>query len=104
MSLPFVSRSTLDEKASRRSAFRLLPHRHAQLTSLRTLSYTTQILNILRHGYRRIGEVPIVLGETGCPFDLNNGEAFKSKDFQWQERMLDAICEAIGEKGLSNFK
>ncbi|BGP11918.1 hypothetical protein JCM10049v2_007838 [Rhodotorula toruloides] len=66
-------------------------------------NYTTQILNILRHGYRRIGEVPIVLGETGCPFDLNNGEAFKSKDFQWQERMLDAICEAIGEKGLSNF-
>ena len=71
----------------------------------RTLhSYATQMLNILRHGYRQIGEVPIILGETGCPFDLNDKAAFRSKDFRWQERMLDGICSAIGDSGLSNFK
>lgn len=45
-----------------------------------------------------------MLGETGVPFDLNQKAAFSTKDFQWQERMLDGICSAIGEAGLSNFK
>lgn len=67
-------------------------------------SYATQMLNILRHGYRQIGEIPIILGETGCPFDLNDKAAFRTKDFRWQERMLDGICSAIGDSGLSNFK
>lgn len=67
-------------------------------------SYATQIHNILRYGYRQIGEAPIVLGETGCPFDLNDKAAFRTKDFSWQERMLDGICSAIGDSGLSNFK
>lgn len=62
------------------------------------------MLNILRHSYRQLGEVPVVLGETGCPFDLNDKRSFQTKDFAWQERMLDGICAAIGEKGLSNFK
>ncbi|BGP55967.1 hypothetical protein JCM8202v2_003574 [Rhodotorula sphaerocarpa] len=66
-------------------------------------NYATQIHNILRHGYRQIGEAPIVLGETGCPFDLNDKAAFRTKDFSWQERMLDGICSAIGDSGLSNF-
>jgi hypothetical protein len=39
------------------------------------IEHATQMLNILRHGYRQIGEVPIILGETGCPFDLNDKAA-----------------------------
>ncbi|GJN94713.1 hypothetical protein Rhopal_007804-T1 [Rhodotorula paludigena] len=66
-------------------------------------NYALQILNILRYSYRQLGEVPVVLGETGCPFDLNDKSSFETKDFAWQERMLDGICAAIGEKGLSNF-
>ncbi|GAA5828536.1 hypothetical protein JCM11251_000840 [Rhodosporidiobolus azoricus] len=68
-------------------------------------NYAFQIGNILRESYRRIGEVPVVLGETGCPFDLNKGEAFRTGKWvgSWQERMLDAICAAIGEKGLASF-
>ncbi|GAA5890521.1 hypothetical protein JCM6882_002948 [Rhodosporidiobolus microsporus] len=68
-------------------------------------NYAHQILNILRSSYRQIGEVPVVLGETGCPFDLNGGEAFRSGKWTggYQERMLDAICAAVGEEGLASF-
>ncbi|GAA6010167.1 hypothetical protein JCM10207_005648 [Rhodosporidiobolus poonsookiae] len=68
-------------------------------------NYALQIGNILRSSYREIGEVPVVLGETGCPFDLNAGKEFKRGKWtgSWQERMLDGICAAIGESGLANF-
>ncbi|GAA5984632.1 hypothetical protein JCM11641_004546 [Rhodosporidiobolus odoratus] len=68
-------------------------------------NYGIQITNILRSSLRQIGETPIVLGETGCPFDLNGGKAFKTGKWEgsWQERMLDSICAAVGEKGLGNF-
>jgi len=67
-------------------------------------SYALQISTILQHAYRQLGETPVVLGETGVPFDLNDKMAFETGDFAWQERMLDGICAAIGEAGLSNFK
>ncbi|GAA5851965.1 hypothetical protein JCM8547_000111 [Rhodosporidiobolus lusitaniae] len=68
-------------------------------------NYALQIRNIFRHSYRQIGEVPVVLGETGCPFDLNGGKAFKTGKWRgsWQERMLEGICAAVGEKALGNF-
>lgn len=33
-------------------------------------NFTTQIGNIVREGRKRLGEVPIVIGETGVPMDL----------------------------------
>lgn len=60
-------------------------------------SYAVQFRNIIEAGYRSIGEVPVVIGETGVPFDLNNGEAFRTGNFKWQERMMDAICSALEE-------
>ncbi|TNY21435.1 cytoplasmic protein [Rhodotorula diobovata] len=66
-------------------------------------NYALQISTILQHAYRQLGETPVVLGETGVPFDLNDKMAFETGDFAWQERMLDGICAAIGEAGLSNF-
>lgn len=45
----------------------------------------------------------MVIGETGVPFDLNNGTAFKTGDFKWQERMMDAICSAL-EENLVSYK
>ncbi|GAA6017473.1 hypothetical protein JCM11491_006836 [Sporobolomyces phaffii] len=72
-------------------------------------NYSVQISNILQASYQRIGECPVVLGETGCPFDLNGGPAAieARKGGEWrgsdQERMVDAILGAIGEAGLSNY-
>lgn len=66
-------------------------------------SYALQFRNIIEAGYRSIGEIPIVIGETGVPFDLNGGEAFKTGDFYWQERQMDAICSAL-EENLVGFK
>lgn len=37
-----------------------------------------------------MGGVPVVVGETGIPFDLNGGMAYMTGDFQEQERALDA--------------
>ncbi|GAA5952203.1 hypothetical protein JCM3765_001906 [Sporobolomyces pararoseus] len=72
-------------------------------------NYAVQIGNIISASYKRIGEVPVVLGETGCPFDLNGGpKAVKMRrGGDWrgsdQERMVDAILGAIGEASLSNY-
>ena len=66
-------------------------------------SYMHQIRNIINAGYRSIGELPTVIGETGVPFDLNGGAAFRTGDFQWQERQMDAICSAL-ESSLVSFK
>ncbi|GAA5872896.1 hypothetical protein JCM1840_005882 [Sporobolomyces johnsonii] len=66
-------------------------------------NYGLQLRNILSHSYAQIGESPIVIGETGCPFDLNGGKAFRTGDFAWQERMVDAILGAVGEEGLACF-
>ncbi|GAA5959872.1 hypothetical protein JCM21900_005989 [Sporobolomyces salmonicolor] len=66
-------------------------------------NYALQLRNILSHSYAQIGESPIVIGETGCPFDLNRGSAFRTGNFAWQERMVDAILGAVGEDGLACF-
>ncbi|GAA5899696.1 uncharacterized protein JCM6883_005961 [Sporobolomyces salmoneus] len=72
-------------------------------------NYSVQIGNILSASYRQIGEVPVVLGETGCPFDLNGGPKAveERRKGEWrgsdQERMVDAILGAIGEASLSNY-
>jgi len=75
-----------------------------------SLSYTTQLSNILNASYSNIGEHPVVIGETGCPFDLNGGpQALKKrgkKDWigSYQERMIDSILHAIGEENLACYK
>jgi len=43
-----------------------------------------------------------VIGEIGIPFDLNGGAAFRTGDFYWQERQLDALCSAL-ERHLVSF-
>ncbi|KAM0787111.1 hypothetical protein ACM66B_006366 [Microbotryomycetes sp. NB124-2] len=66
-----------------------------------TKNYKKQIRNIVQAAYRNIGEVPVVLGETGVPFDLNDKKAFETGDYVWQERMMDSICSALEQNLVS---
>ncbi|KZT50302.1 glycoside hydrolase family 5 protein [Calocera cornea HHB12733] len=54
-------------------------------------NYTLQIGNIVQSVYPNAGERPVVVGECGVPLDMNEAEAFKTGDFTWQARMMDAL-------------
>lgn len=58
-------------------------------------NYAKQIRTLVDEARKRIGEVPIVIGECGIPMDLNNEEAFTSGDYTLHARMLDALLSAL---------
>ncbi|KAI0340430.1 glycoside hydrolase family 5 protein [Trametopsis cervina] len=65
-------------------------------------NYTLQISNIANEAYRSLGEKPVIIGETGIPMDMNKGEAFKTDNWKWQLRMMDAVLTAL-ERSLIGF-
>ena len=69
----------------------------------RRSSYAKQLLNIVQWGYKSAGEIPIIIGETGIPFDTNSRSAFSDGDWSAQERQLDAVCCAM-ERNMVGFK
>ncbi|EMD36757.1 glycoside hydrolase family 5 protein [Gelatoporia subvermispora B] len=58
-------------------------------------NFSLQIRNVVEAGYRALGETPVVIGECGIPMDMNKGEAFKTDDWTWQSRMMDAMITAL---------
>ena len=48
-----------------------------------------------------MGDVPIVIGEFGIPFDMNGAEAYASGDFTRQAQALDYNLRALDEQLLS---
>ncbi|KAG8793614.1 hypothetical protein FRC17_008418, partial [Serendipita sp. 399] len=65
-------------------------------------NYGVQIRNLVEAGYKSLGERPVFIGETGVPMDMNNGEGFRTGDFTWQARMMDALLCAL-EQSLVGF-
>ncbi|EIN14712.1 glycoside hydrolase [Punctularia strigosozonata HHB-11173 SS5] len=65
-------------------------------------NYALQMKNIVEAGYRALGETPVIIGECGIPMDMNKGEAFKSDNWEWQGRMMDAMMTAL-ERALIGF-
>ena len=53
-------------------------------------NYAVQIRNIVNAGHASLGERPVLIGECGIPMNLNKGEAFKTDDYTWQLRAMDA--------------
>ncbi len=71
---------------------------------------------IVREAREKLGEVPVVMGETGIPMDMKSvygleanvvilltaagrrpaskGTAFSSDDWTWQETMMDSLVSA----------
>jgi len=65
-------------------------------------NFTLQLRNLIEAGYRSLGETPVIIGECGVPMDMNGGEAFRTGDFTWQEKMMDALISGL-EQNLVGF-
>ena len=82
-------------------------------------NYQLQIRNIVHEARQRLGDVPVIIGETGVPMDLKSVQtslrccsefmsssheaALRTGDWKWPERMMDAIISAL-EANLIGFK
>nr|ODN96011.1 cytoplasmic protein [Cryptococcus depauperatus CBS 7855] len=58
-------------------------------------NYALQIRTLVLAARLALGPVPIFFGECGVPMDINKGEAFKTGDWRWQERAMDAMISAM---------
>ncbi|KAJ3515852.1 hypothetical protein NLJ89_g1495 [Agrocybe chaxingu] len=65
-------------------------------------NFSLQIRTLVEHGYKSLGETPVILGECGIPMDMNKKVAFETDDFTWQARMMDAMLTGL-EKALIGF-
>jgi hypothetical protein len=60
-------------------------------------NYTAQLRNIVQHAYAFLGQVPIVIGEVGIPFDVNGRTAFTTGDYDSQRELMHALISAMEE-------
>jgi hypothetical protein len=58
-------------------------------------NFATQICTLVEAGYRSLGERPVLIGECGVPMDMNSCAAFKTGDWTWQRRMMDAMITGL---------
>ncbi|KAJ7672413.1 glycoside hydrolase [Mycena polygramma] len=65
-------------------------------------NFSLQLRNVVEGGYKTLGEKPVLIGECGVPMDMNKGEAFRTDDFTWQARMMDAMITGL-ERSLVGF-
>ncbi len=50
---------------------------------------------------QHMGDIPVLIGEFGLPFDLAGGKAYRTGNFATHVRALDAYCNAMDENLLS---
>lgn len=65
-------------------------------------SFAEQFGDFILHSRREMGNVPVLIGETGIPFDLDAKRAYRDGDFSIQIRALDRIMQAL-EANLLSF-
>ena len=58
-------------------------------------SFAAQLGTLKTGAAERLGDVPVLLGEFGIPFDMHEGAAFRSGDWSRQEAALDRSFQAI---------
>lgn len=63
-------------------------------------NYAGQLRNLVHHAKEFLGPVPIVIGEVGIPFDINNQKAFKTGDFTKQRQLLHSLIAAMEDNQL----
>ena len=78
------------------------PMRFVFTRGQRVLSFIKQIGRLVKRAQRDLGNVPIVIGETGIPFDLDDRKAYKTGRFDRQEKAMDDIMQAL-DQNFVNF-
>lgn len=61
----------------------------------RKKNYSKQIGNIVNKGYEALGEIPIIIGEIGLPFDVNKRVGMRTGNWNASEMQYDAILSAL---------
>lgn len=64
-------------------------------------SYREQLLNYVHESNRELNGMPVLLGEFGIAFDLNDRKAFGTGDFSEQSAAMDRTMVALEDAGLS---
>ncbi|KPM34806.1 hypothetical protein AK830_g11778, partial [Neonectria ditissima] len=64
-------------------------------------NYRTQIANIVKHGVASLGNVPMLIGEVGIPFDVNGGAAFATGWYDKQRELMHALIGAMEDNGVA---
>jgi len=65
-------------------------------------SFQEQLSRPLFHAREKMGDVPVLIGEVGIAYDLDNKAAFTSGDFSAQEQAFNRTLEAL-EANLHHF-
>ncbi|TPX35882.1 hypothetical protein SmJEL517_g01818 [Synchytrium microbalum] len=58
-------------------------------------NYSRQLKNVVEGGKPYVGNIPVLIGETGLPQDINGGEAFRSGEYKHQINALDCILRGL---------
>lgn len=65
-------------------------------------SYVEQLAEVKVQAARNLGKVPVLFGEFGIPFDLDNKKSFHTGDFSDQVKAMDRSMQAM-DANLLNF-
>ncbi|ORY70465.1 glycoside hydrolase superfamily [Pseudomassariella vexata] len=65
-------------------------------------NYRAQLRNILHYGRASLSHVPVIIGEVGIPFDINDKTAFATGDYDIQRQLMNALIAAM-EDNLLGF-
>ncbi|WFD30541.1 hypothetical protein MSPP1_001562 [Malassezia sp. CBS 17886] len=65
-------------------------------------NYRHQLTQLCRRGYEALGEVPILIGEVGIPYDVNESLRQRPGDYRVQTTLMGALVSAL-ERSLVSF-
>ena len=60
-------------------------------------SFARQLARFRRDAAEKMKGAPVLIGETGIPYDLNHGHAYRTGDFAAQEKAMDRTLRAVEE-------
>lgn len=63
-------------------------------------NYTRQLSNIVKYARASLGELPIVIGEIGIPFDINGGA---NGNWTRHEQLLDALANGMEQAKVNGW-
>ena len=86
---------TLGTRVFRPEAYRSLSGETVSGVEAIAGEYTKQLTLLQAISRERMGNQPMLLGEFGIPYDMNDGEAFRTGDYNAQEVALDANYRAL---------